>query len=198
MAFGKNAKAVMDFKESILFKSDEKLYSLYASMIDSPIHNRKSALTKPCLKYILNNITGESVMDAACGNGFLLSKVKEKHPGVKLFGTDLSGDSHTDGIIIKQANICSMPYDDKSFDTVLCTHAIEHIRESKKALSELIRICKKRLIIVVPRQREFRFTMDSHVNFFPYLYNLKAFVGIEDATYFKLKGDHICVVDFDN
>jgi len=95
-----------------------------------------------------------------------------------------------------KADITELPFSNQSFDVVLCTHALEHIRNPKKALSELIRITRKRLIIVVPRQREYRYTVDFHVNFFPYLYSFKRFIGIESAAYLDLKGDFLCQIDF--
>ncbi|MDR0527945.1 MAG: class I SAM-dependent methyltransferase [Spirochaetaceae bacterium] len=97
---------------------------------------------------------------------------------------------------IQQADITALPFPDHSFDTVLCTHALEHIRNPQKALAELIRVTRKRLIVVVPRQREYRYTVDLHVNFFPYMYSFKRFIGIENATYINLKGDFLCCVNF--
>ena len=38
----------------------------------------------------------------------------------------------------------------------------------RKAIAELRRICAKRLIVVVPMEREYRFTFNPHVHFFPY------------------------------
>ena len=35
-------------------------------------------------------------------------------------------------------------------------------------LAELRRIARKRVIIVVPREREYRYTFNPHFNFFPY------------------------------
>ena len=40
------------------------------------------------------------------------------------------------------ADICSLPFDDKSFDVILCNHVLEHIPEDRKAMQELYRILK--------------------------------------------------------
>ena len=69
--------------------------------------------------------------------------------------------------IIQAADITGLPFEDHSFDVVLCTHALEHIRDPQKALGELMRVTGRRLIVVVPHQREYRYTVDLHVNFFP-------------------------------
>lgn len=42
-----------------------------------------------------------------------------------------------------KADICDLPFEDESFDIVLCNHVLEHIRDDKKAMEELYRIMKK-------------------------------------------------------
>lgn len=39
-----------------------------------------------------------------------------------------------------KADICYLPFDDNSFDFVLCNHVLEHIREDHKAMQEIYRI----------------------------------------------------------
>jgi ubiquinone/menaquinone biosynthesis C-methylase UbiE len=137
-----------------------------------------------------------TILDAACGRGYLLQKILEANPNTKCVGVDISPSIRDVNIVCKKADITALPFADNSFDTVLCTHALEHIREPQKALAELIRVTRKRLIVVVPRQREYRYTVDLHVNFFPYLYSFKRFIGIKDATYLNLGGDFLCCADF--
>jgi ubiquinone/menaquinone biosynthesis C-methylase UbiE len=127
----------------------------------------------------------------------LLNKILEANPEALCAGVDIAVPPvNSAPFKIIQADITALPFGDKSFDVVICTHALEHIRKPRKALLELIRVTRKRLIIVVPRQREYRYTVDLHVNFFPYMYSFKRFIGIKDALYLDLKGDLLCCVDF--
>lgn len=41
-----------------------------------------------------------------------------------------------------KADICQLPFEDNSFDVVLCNHVLEHIPEDKKAMQELFRVLK--------------------------------------------------------
>lgn len=41
-----------------------------------------------------------------------------------------------------KADICNLPFEDNSFDVVLCNHVLEHIPDHKKAMQELYRIMK--------------------------------------------------------
>lgn len=42
-----------------------------------------------------------------------------------------------------QANILSLPFDDASFDLVICSHVLEHIDDDATAMSELRRVTRK-------------------------------------------------------
>ncbi len=41
-----------------------------------------------------------------------------------------------------KADICDLPFDDNSYDVVLCNHVLEHITDDTKAMAELYRIMK--------------------------------------------------------
>jgi len=41
-----------------------------------------------------------------------------------------------------KADICDLPFEDKSFDFILCNHVLEHISDDTKAMNELYRILK--------------------------------------------------------
>jgi predicted SAM-dependent methyltransferase len=41
-----------------------------------------------------------------------------------------------------KADICALPFQDNSFDIILCNHVLEHIADDKKAMSELYRILR--------------------------------------------------------
>ena len=49
---------------------------------------------------------------------------------------------------------------------ITCFHTLEHVRRLDTALSELRRVRKKQLFLIVPRQRFFRFTLDLRIHFF--------------------------------
>ena len=41
-----------------------------------------------------------------------------------------------------KADICDLPFDDNSFDIILCNHVLEHIPDDRLAMSELYRVLK--------------------------------------------------------
>ena len=42
-----------------------------------------------------------------------------------------------------KADICALPFEDESFDVVLCNHVLEHIPDDTQAMRELYRVLKK-------------------------------------------------------
>ncbi len=55
-----------------------------------------------------------------------------------------------------KADICDLPFDDDSFDFIICNHVLEHIPDDRKAMFELFRILKPggRAILQIPQDME--------------------------------------------
>ncbi|MEK9613320.1 MAG: class I SAM-dependent methyltransferase [Flavobacteriaceae bacterium] len=51
-----------------------------------------------------------------------------------------------------KADICKLPFEENTYDLILCNHVLEHITDDRKAMSELYRVLKKggTLIAQVP------------------------------------------------
>ncbi len=209
LIYGGQCQKMMNFKDRLPYITEEELSTYYdSSFNETLITKRPTDLNSACLDYILKNIKGSSVLDAACGRGGLLKIISANHSNLTCAGCDIGPGQTTLGFDYTQTSLYSLPYQDSSFDTVLCTHALEHLLDYKKALNELTRIARQRLIIVVPRQREYKFTPDLHVHFLPYMYSFKRFIGIgslphegfdslKKITYHELKGDFLCCLDFE-
>lgn len=120
-----------------------------------------------------------SIADIGCGSGYTLNWLHthlppEKRPD-RLVGVDFQISEKVcqkyPHITFQQADIESLPFEDRAFDVVLCTHTLEHILDIRAAISELRRICARKLILVVPREREKKYTFNLHLHFFPYLHS---------------------------
>ena len=48
--------------------------------------------------------------------------------------------SRYNGMVRKAVDITSIPFNDNSFDLIMCAHVLEHIPDEKKAISELYRV----------------------------------------------------------
>lgn len=134
-------------------------------------HKNKNPLQKFLLNKFYNDLIEMlnqvqhdkyKVLDAGCGEGFTLNKLSQNKIGEKLEGIEFSKDAVEIGkklhpyLSLKQGDIYKLPYKDNSFDLVLSTEVLEHLKEPEKALKELIRVSKKYILLSVPNEPWFR------------------------------------------
>ena len=185
LALGDHIQHLASFRARAPFLSAEEYEALYRK------HPRVHPLTdnsQRCIERIIADTVGESVCDVGCGTGHLLSRIRGKCPQIRRFvGVDfvIDGAHPTAGIDYIAAKIERLPFPDRNFDTVVCTHVLEHILDYRSAITELRRIVRRRLILVVPREREYKYTFNPHFNFFPYPHSfLRAMLPVP--------ADHVC------
>ena len=129
------------------------------------------------------------------GGCYLAKKVSEHH-GIRVTVMDMQHPKQVpDGIDFIQGNIKAMPFADQQFEMTMCTHTLEHVREPQAVIVELIRVTAKKLIIVMPKQREYLYSNDLHINYCPYMYSFTRFIGIAGADYREIGGDFVCTAE---
>lgn len=82
-----------------------------------------------------------SVLDVACGEGSSLRALQGRW-GVTAVGLDAGGDPKSNGIEIRRGDAHDVPFDDESFDAVLCECALSTFRDKPTALSEMARVLR--------------------------------------------------------
>lgn len=186
IAWGSHIKRLADFRERAPFLSDAEYEALYR---DHPRVHEGTDNSQACIDRIVADTVGQSVCDVGCGTGVLLKHIREaRSSGGRYVGVDFVIDdaAFIPGIEYVAARIEELPFEDGAFDTVICTHVIEHLLDYRRAIAELRRIAARRLIIVVPREREYRYSFNPHFNFFPYTHSfLRAMHPVPAA--------HVCV-----
>ena len=165
----RHVRRIMDFKSAVHDMTEEEYARFYAELGRSISRRRATDLNRASLDWLLRQIPKEpkSLIDVGCGNGFLLRLVAQHRPGLLLTGADvLNTPDLPAGAHYHAALLPRLPFADEQFDIVLCTHVLEHVVDPPAAARELLRIAKERILIVVPRQRYYYFTLDEHLNFF--------------------------------
>jgi ubiquinone/menaquinone biosynthesis C-methylase UbiE len=195
---GKNIKAAMNFKKEVYDYTPEQYENFYKN-INSISRNRITDLNRGSIDLILQSIPSDTknLIDVGCGNGFLLKQVRKKHPSVELTGADIKKISDASEYNFVYSRIEKIPFENKSFDVVSCCHTIEHILNPSYAIEELKRITKGLLIIVVPCQRYYFYTLDEHVNFYPTKETLTSLIGLKNYTCKKVDGDWVYIGQID-
>lgn len=195
IALKDKAVIFLEFKEKATAMNEKEFGNVYED-IRSVIIDRETDLNDACINEIIENISGNNVLEVGCGKCFLAKKISEKY---LVTATDIVIDpkliDDLSDINFKKCNIENLPFNDKEFDTVVCTHTLEHVQNIYQALSELRRVTKKRLIIVVPKQRPYKYTLDLHLNFFPYRHSLLRITGNKNNFCTEIGGDLFYIED---
>jgi len=142
--------------------------------IKSVLMERDTDLNESCIDEIFRHIGGQTVLDVGCGQCFLAGKMSTKF---QVTAIDLTIDPALNvrysDIKFVAGSVETLPFRNEEFDTVVCTHTLEHVQKLFAAISELRRVTKRRLIVVVPKQRPYKYTFDLHLHFFPYEHSLR-------------------------
>jgi len=106
----------------------------------------------------VNNFNCKAVLDVGCGTGTILS-VLVKNESISLSGVDLSEEMLSiakqklnNEVELKIGDSEQLPWDDKIFDTIICTDSFHHYPNPEKVLNEMARVIqfKGHLIIGDP------------------------------------------------
>lgn len=98
------------------------------------------------------------ILDAGCGEGYIDKLLIDRFPNSVITGLKFTAEAiavakvNNPTVDYVQGDICDMPFEDNSFDLVICTEVLEHLPNPDKALKELIRISNSNLLITVPHE----------------------------------------------
>lgn len=88
---------------------------------------------------------GERVLDAGCGNGAYLRRLKERRVGA-ITGFDLSRGMLRENVALAvglvNGDVQSLPFEDASFDVALAMHMLYHVPDIGRAARELRRVLR--------------------------------------------------------
>lgn len=173
LIFGRKAKHFVAFRENILKINHEQILTMYKEAQEVAIHQHGSDLSGEMLKIVSSAVVGERILDAGGGNALLGKAIGE---GRQVTVCDIVLDDAVlkanPDITFRKSRVEDLPFETSQFDTVISTHTLEHVPDIASAVAELRRVAKERLIVVLPKERPYRFAFNYHLHFFPYEYSV--------------------------
>lgn len=118
-------------------------------------HQLNQIFIDKIFRYIEPN---DSILDVGAGSGMITRRIAEKFENIS--ACDFSQpcvDWMEEKVKLKEAflsDIYNIQKPDKSYDVVLCTEVMEHLNEPARAIDELVRIARRKVIITIPRQSQ--------------------------------------------
>ncbi len=170
-AWGDHITRLAAFRARAPFLTSGEYETLYR---EHPRVHEGTDNSEACIRRIVQDTLPGSVCDVGCGTGALIRRIRDVRADCgSLTGVDfvVEDAAAIEGVDYIAARIEELPFPDRHFDTVICTHVIEHVLEYRQAIAELRQITARRLIIVVPREREYLYSFNPHFNFFPYAHS---------------------------
>jgi SAM-dependent methyltransferase len=189
---GKNVREAMEFKRNVFGYSRQQYAEFYAGL-DSISRNRMTDLNDGSVLEILSaiDVNDRTIVDVGCGGGFLLRKLKETLPDRSLVGVDVVERPATlpPDIEFDRADIMDLDLSEGSYDVVTCCHVLEHVLDYRTVMRKLVAAARRKVILVVPLQRAYFYTLDEHVNFFLFPEQFAYDVGLAEYRWKCIDGD---------
>ena len=191
LILGRHARTYAGFKDRVFSASDTEFAAVYRDVSSVPALQGDTDLNQRCIDQLMTDVVNTTVLEVGCGRGHLSRLLARTNDHVT--ATDIVIDprmkADCSAVNFVTSSIDSLPFGDGAFDTVVCTHTLEHVQHLRQAMDELRRVTARRLILVVPRQRPYRFTFSLHVHFFPYRWTLESALGLDDRADVTRLGD---------
>jgi 2-polyprenyl-3-methyl-5-hydroxy-6-metoxy-1,4-benzoquinol methylase len=113
------------------------------------------------LRGVVVPLGASSVLDAGCGEGETLARLGASLPP-RAAAVDVSAEAveftakRFPAVEVSRHSVENLPFDDASFELVLCLEVLEHLADPAAALTELARVGSSHIVISVPHEPWFR------------------------------------------
>ena len=178
-----------NFKNEVISQDINEIIKYYKSsnIIDASLR-RETDLTKKAFNLIIGEISigkFKKICDLGGGNLFLKNEIKKKI-GIEIDVLDFNYSNIENGIIDCNLEQKLDFIKDNFYEFSISTHTIEHLLNANQFLNEMRRITQRKIILVFPKQVPYLYTPDTHINFFPYKFEVEKLVGKIDGEQKKL------------
>lgn len=139
---------------------------------------------------MLSQMRFKTLLDVGGAEGYKASLVKELF-NVNVMSSDLSEEACKRAKEIFRiestvVDIHELPFKNDEFDVVLCSETLEHVKDLDRAVSELLRVARKAVLITVPHEpREVieKHIQDEEIHSHIHAFDLESFSFLKSSGY---------------
>lgn len=144
---------------STAYSSNNHLKHTYRN----PLFQHALTLFKRELRSLVREAHPGTVLDAGCGEGFILEDLAGEFPDVRFCGIDLAAAairyarqhcSHP--ISLAVGDLLGLPFASGTFDLLICSEVLEHVRDVEPVVQELSRVARHYVLVSVPLEPYFQ------------------------------------------
>jgi len=117
-----------------------------------------------CFLNLISPLTFNNIIEIGSGEGDIINLIKNlKKKEFNIYASDISIDILRDNIpreknlFLIVFDINNIPLKQNTFDLIICSEILEHLKEVDNPLQEINRISKKYILFSVPREPVWRF-----------------------------------------
>ena len=178
-----------NFKSVIISQDINRIKKYYDPSKNNIISlERESDITRRALDLIISEISNsgyKKICDLGGGNLFLKNEIK-KELDIDIDVLDFNYSNIDYGLTEYNLEEKLDFIEDNYYEFSISTHTIEHLLNSNQFLNEMRRITKNKIILLFPKQMPYLYTPDTHINFFPYKFEVEKLFGKIDGKQKKL------------
>ena len=143
-------------------------YAAWSATYDDP-DNLIIALEEPAVWGLLEPLPPGRALDAGCGTGRHARRLVEM--GHMVTGVDMTAEmldvarAAVPGATFDEGDLTALPYDDGSFDVIVCGLAIAHVADLDSAIAELARVLAPGGHLVMSALHPFQALLGWHAPF---------------------------------
>jgi ubiquinone/menaquinone biosynthesis C-methylase UbiE len=168
----------LDFKQRAFAMSPREFAEAYAALESGSGRYRDTDTTPAQIEAIVAAARGR-VLEVGSGNRVVAAALVAAGHDVVAVEVTLGSAQSTKqraGCEVALASLPSLPFADCAFETVVCAHTLEHVVDLHASVRELQRVAAH-VIVVVPKQRYYKYSVDYHLHVFPSAASLEYLLG---------------------
>lgn len=195
--FRGDSRIVWNFRRDFGQMSDVEVQNIYARLAKRAL-KVQTDLNESCIKKIGHWAQNSDVLDVGCGTGGLCTLIESKsYSGIDFVQHESWSKLKAQHISFFEGHVERLPFEDDSFDLVVCAHVLEHVREPSIVLKELVRCSRRKVIVVLPRERSYRSGFNLHVHQFQYPWEVERLLNTEGMKFVveEVDGDFYAELD---